>query len=435
MPLKPFFSLLDGALNYDCSSCKAACCRGGYGTAVMHGREWANLKQKYPLISYFAIDQGKYIYLINHAPKCFFLNNQYLCQIEWENSRIEKPLQCRIFPYQICGRVQDRPFIRVGLLCPFTVHEGLDGNIRSENFYREIEGPRVVEKAYDIFDTQLESFLPAPLSLETSSIESARTYFRQGDIEGFLTEQLAASSAVLRETGLISGRPELSSRLIMEKLISQQCQFLGIDPARLTVDKKIIGRSLISISPVLRSSMLEKHPYFQVGYLLALYLYSLISNQIQDDSLTVQTIASISLQLGTKLEYLALFPFLMTPRCSPETIISKTRSLLDKHPGSREGHYPGATLPDYPDSADPEAGDRGRALLGFVEDILQGTAFGSAACRHFGPLCEFSKNQAIEYYIHYLLPFFVQAFDEEAFLTGKKATSLCRNQFAIPSCP
>ena len=203
--MKPFFSFLDGALNYDCSVCEAACCRGGYGTAVMHGTEWTNLKQKYPLLSHFAIDQGKYIYLINHGPKCFFLNQQYRCQIEQENRRIEKPFQCRIFPYQISGRVQGRPLVRAALLCPFTIHENLEGNVRSENFYREIGDNSLIQKVYDIFDVELSSYLSDHLSLEKRIIESSEWYFKRGDFEGFLFEQMDISYNIIRESGPISG--------------------------------------------------------------------------------------------------------------------------------------------------------------------------------------------------------------------------------------
>lgn len=428
--MEPFFSLLNGALNYDCSSCEAACCRGGYGTAVMHGAEWTNLKQKYPLLSHFAIDQGKYIYLINHGPKCFFLNQQYRCQIEQENRRIEKPLQCRIFPYQVCGRVQGRPLVRVGLLCPFTINENLEGNIRSENFYREIGDTSVVEKVYDIFDVELASCLANHLSLEKSIIESSKEYFKRGDLEGFLFEQIDISHNILKESKSIDAKIDISSSQIMGKMLFQQCKFLGIDLKDPDFDKKGIGRSMISISPILRSLMLERHPYFQVGYLLALYLYSLISKQIQDDSFTVQTIANINLQLGGKLEFLALFPFFMVPKGNPQVIKDKAKNLLDDVQTKGVHHYADDEI--FRDSGDSDdsgkltgirGGDMAWAFQSLVEDLLQGEVFGSAACRHFGDLHGSSKNQVIEYYIRHLSPLFIQSLDEEAFLSGGKCNN------------
>ena len=67
-------------------------------------------------------------------------------------------------------------------------------------------------------------------------------------------------------------------------------------------------------------------------------------------------------------------------------------------------------------------GDMAWAFQSFVEDLLQGEVFGSAACRHFGDLSGSSKNQVIEYYIHHFSPLFIQTLDEEAFLSGEKAT-------------
>lgn len=428
--MKPFFSLLNGALDYDCSSCEAACCRGGYGTAVMHGAEWANLKQKYPLLSHFAIDQGKYIYLINHGPKCFFLNHQYRCQIEQENRRIEKPLQCRIFPYQVCGRVQGRPLVRAGLLCPFAINENLEGNIRSENFYREIGDTSVVEKVYDIFDVELASYLANPLSLEKSIIESSKEYFTCGDLEGFLFEQLNISQTILRESRLTDAKIDISSHQIMRKMVFQQCKFLGIDLEDLDFDKKGIGRSMISISPILRSLMLERHPYFQVGYLLALYLYSLISKQIQDDSFTVQTIANINLQLGGKLEFLALFPFFMVPKGNPQAIKDKAKNLFDAIQAKGGHHYANDEI--FIDSGDSDdsgeltgirRSDMAGAFRSLVEDLLQGEVFGSAACRHFTGFQGSSKNQVIEFYIRHFSSLFIQSLDEESFLSGKKCNN------------
>jgi len=67
--------------------------------------------------------------------------------------------------------------------------------------------------------------------------------------------------------------------------------------------------------------------------------------------------------------------------------------------------------------------DTAQALESFVEALLQGEVFGSAACRHFGNLRGLSKNQVIEHYIHHLSPFFIQALDEKAFLMGEKCNN------------
>lgn len=408
MIAEPFFAFVDGALNYDCSTCNALCCRGGYGTAVRHGEEWQNLKHHYPLLSHFAVDQGKYIYLINYGPQCFFLKKTNLCQIEEEYGRKQKPLQCRLFPYQVIGHLDQRPIIQTALLCPYTLDLNFQGKVQAEHFYQDLATISAHE-VFDIFDDELFCQLPPPsyFALENEIKRLCRQSLTNGNFKESLTKQLEATQNILKDDGVCQLGMQIPAPQLIETIIFYQSRFLGIHLPDFSFDKSDLGRSLITLSPIIRVSLLKKHPYLQIGYLSALYLYALISAQIHGPKLSIQTIANINLQVGAKLEYLALFPFAMIPKERESIIRGKMQKIINRMKTTENLSAPSLTT-------------KTEALSGFLNDLLQGKILGAAACHHFQPFTEYTQNQFIELFIHYFSPSFLPTLDLDAFLKEKE---------------
>src|SRR5438128_229638 len=93
-----YFTFPDGALTYDCATCRQRCCRGkGFAVA---DPELVPLLAKAPeLAAVLALRPGGALGATNVSDGCWFLEGDGLCRIERDFGRALKPVTCRLFPF------------------------------------------------------------------------------------------------------------------------------------------------------------------------------------------------------------------------------------------------------------------------------------------------------------------------------------------------
>ena len=121
-----YFTWPDKVFGYDCRGC-ADCCKGlGIGLDE-HGGQVEKLVGLYPAITPFLRKRGATWTAFNPRGRCFFLDDQGLCQVEVDHGRDSKPASCRLFPFNRVFRLGAYTIVDYNsVICPLRV--SLDGD-------------------------------------------------------------------------------------------------------------------------------------------------------------------------------------------------------------------------------------------------------------------------------------------------------------------
>lgn len=117
-----FFAFPDGVFHYVCAECDALCCKGqGFGGSVH--REMPFLLKTYPALS-AAVTARRHDHLNVVTPRgrCFFLQPDNLCQIEFEHGRSRKPGVCMAFPFNRFVRIGEWLAVMPYFICPLRIN-------------------------------------------------------------------------------------------------------------------------------------------------------------------------------------------------------------------------------------------------------------------------------------------------------------------------
>jgi hypothetical protein len=116
--METHFTFPDGALAYDCSSCRQRCCRGK-GIALAEPELIELLPRAPGLLAHLRLRPGGTLQALNFSDGCWFLQGDGLCALEARHGRSYKPATCRLFPFNRVFRVGDVRVVDVNtLLCP-----------------------------------------------------------------------------------------------------------------------------------------------------------------------------------------------------------------------------------------------------------------------------------------------------------------------------
>ena len=135
--MQTFFTFPDGALRYDCATCRQRCCRGK-GFALGADELLPLLARAPTLAPHLHLRAGGTFGANDLAERCWFLKDDGLCAIEVTHGRDAKPSTCRLFPFNRVYRVGEVRVVDVNsLLCPVEAAAG-DG-ARHADLQREID--------------------------------------------------------------------------------------------------------------------------------------------------------------------------------------------------------------------------------------------------------------------------------------------------------
>lgn len=148
------FAFPDGVLDYDCTACPAACCRG-QGIGGMESREVPGLLAAYPELALCAVARtGESFSFSTPAGRCFFLEADRKCRIEKEKGAQAKPGVCLAFPFNRFMRLGKVVLVSPHFLCPLRLafppepgrvagtHAALEIELRETGLVRECEEVR-----------------------------------------------------------------------------------------------------------------------------------------------------------------------------------------------------------------------------------------------------------------------------------------------------
>ncbi|MSP63684.1 MAG: YkgJ family cysteine cluster protein [Myxococcales bacterium] len=116
--METWFTFPDGALSYDCATCRQRCCRGkGFSFSA---DELVPLLRRAPsLAPHLQLGGGGTFRAVDLTERCWFLEESGLCELETKHGRDAKPSTCRLFPFNRVFRVGDVRVVDVNsLLCP-----------------------------------------------------------------------------------------------------------------------------------------------------------------------------------------------------------------------------------------------------------------------------------------------------------------------------
>jgi len=116
-----YFTWPDKVFGYDCRGC-ADCCKGlGIGLDELGGQV-EKLVGLYPAITPFLRKRGATWTAFNPRGRCFFLDDQGLCQVEVDHGRDSKPASCRLFPFNRVFRLGAYTIVDYNsVICPLQV--------------------------------------------------------------------------------------------------------------------------------------------------------------------------------------------------------------------------------------------------------------------------------------------------------------------------
>src|SRR4030095_7526907 len=88
--METYFTFPDGALRYDCASCRQRCCRGkGF---AFTGDELVPLLRRAPsLAAHLELRAGGAFGAVDLTERCWFLQDDGWCRLEVEHGRAAKP--------------------------------------------------------------------------------------------------------------------------------------------------------------------------------------------------------------------------------------------------------------------------------------------------------------------------------------------------------
>src|SRR5262245_13871471 len=100
-----FFTFLDRSLAYDCPSCGQLCCKKS-GLLLDARRDLVKFARHEPRLAALArpASPGRWD-VVEANDGCAMLEPSGLCKIEVAHGRAEKPLTCRLFPFNAIARL------------------------------------------------------------------------------------------------------------------------------------------------------------------------------------------------------------------------------------------------------------------------------------------------------------------------------------------
>src|SRR5450755_3003735 len=100
-----FFTFLDRSLSYDCPSCGQLCCKRS-GLQLDAGRDLLKFTSRAPRLAALGrpVMPGRWD-IVETADGCAMLEPTGLCHLEVAHGRAEKPLTCRLFPFNAIARI------------------------------------------------------------------------------------------------------------------------------------------------------------------------------------------------------------------------------------------------------------------------------------------------------------------------------------------
>lgn len=252
-----YFAFPSGALNYDCVTCGAQCCRGhGY---LIHGeRELQAQIQTHAEVRFF-LDPcdalADHYHAQNFSPGCFFLTGDGRCRIHIERGFAAKPGTCRLFPFNGLFRVGSHVVVMPhSQLCPLEVVE--PGSSLQSSHERLLHALM----QYGI-DAHLQQLRPASLTedrlidLERNIVRLSERQQRVTDYGAFAAAQMEATE---RAIGVVVHETDPARHALVQRLRRGIDDVLG--SAHHMADDPQIVRLVIAMTPTLRAQVLFKKP-------------------------------------------------------------------------------------------------------------------------------------------------------------------------------
>lgn len=248
-----YFPFASGRLEYDCVACNATCCRGhGYG--IQPGHELRTHLKTAPSVRFFLEDvtpsHGSNYAIRNCAPGCFFLTEDGRCGIQARHGYEAKPETCRLFPFNNirlagCYLIASP---HTGL-CPLAIappsrksalsdHEALTNAMRMSGI-----GANVPRASADVSD------ISALVRFERQIVDLSEAYLDDADYLAFAIAQVELTDGVWGKDDRRSARQRLA------EYTSLVDEILGGPPTRASSNDQALERTLIALTPFVRSML------------------------------------------------------------------------------------------------------------------------------------------------------------------------------------
>lgn len=245
-----YFAFPSGRLSYDCVSCNATCCRGhGYELGSdPEIRQQLAMRRSLPLFLDRRSSISEGFAVSNCAPGCFFLLPDGRCEIHATAGHDAKPETCRLFPFNNLRRlgktliVAPHPSLCPLRVTPAGVSDALsDHRALFDGMSRSGISAVIAEGGAGTADT------PAAIRLERRVAALADDCLDRGDHRTFLAWQMALAT---------QGATLQASSIAIDHASAMQRELLGLATDVASVDDADLARTLIAITPALRSFVL-----------------------------------------------------------------------------------------------------------------------------------------------------------------------------------
>jgi Fe-S-cluster containining protein len=279
-----FFPFLSGALTYSCATCEAPCCKGA-PLAIGRSREVITIQRAQPRAPQFAVpkfNRSAWLSLETPAERCWFLDKKRRCRLEKVLGRDAKPAGCRLFPFAKLRAAGDTVVVLPDFTCPIQVPSRIEpsGDFGHDELAKEMHRTHAPSHGHATLARPKDMRWPDALLLERRLVSEAEAFLDAPSYIEFCELQHLATSAALG----VDGRPGAMLRL--EQGLRR---FLQIDeqPSRGCV------RELVAVTGVLRLMMSSLPRRDVPGVLVALSLWTTVSEHMRGSERSVRTAPSI----------------------------------------------------------------------------------------------------------------------------------------------
>jgi Fe-S-cluster containining protein len=254
-----YFAFSSGRFTYDCASCGAKCCRG-HGYDMRMGPEVRSQLSFRPAVRFFVEAShggGPNYHVKNCAPSCFFLTEAGLCDIHARHGMSAKPETCRLFPFNSFVRVGEYLVVNPHpSLCPLSVSADETHDTASDHdhlFAAMSDQPigGLIGQA-----TPIAADSARAVELERRIVRLSEDHLRDDSYESFGAAQVIAACGLgVCSKGQHRCREEKDVRTDVEGFLARLREVLGLGRQVSPVPDPVLTRTLVAMSPCLRSRL------------------------------------------------------------------------------------------------------------------------------------------------------------------------------------
>lgn len=249
-----YFAFPSGCFTYDCVTCGATCCRG-HGYVLNTANEVDEHLAREPLLQLFvqrSVDgreASSSLQINNCPPACFFLTNDGLCDLQQKWEYAAKPETCRLFPFNSIRSVGRYLLVAPHHgLCPLQVlpRGRSDPKSRHDVLLREMQ-TKGVSTAVPICDVALGETAEQAIALERAVLNAASSVDPSVGYLDFVITQLKITSELNNDisTGDEDGQ--------VRQFVNRVAQLLGVEKATRHLADEQLTRTLMALTPLMRS--------------------------------------------------------------------------------------------------------------------------------------------------------------------------------------